>query len=345
MHSPKLLRIAFVGLVLAAIHPAAKSQACSAPECSPASFSVAQDFIVPANFGELTVWQQKELFGATEYVLTLYEASRPTQALLTNQSSRSAPYVSLASVLQPGVRYLVEATPLCAGGLALAQKGTLAFSVSSEESVPPTGLGPLEVVHSGSGKVPVSTGAICFAEREASVADFKLSADYVAEPWRNLLTNYQLFVDGKPFSWWLTIGSVDLGPSDTARGWYAHSPGVFRTFTLCDGGANVSELGVAPGRHEVWVQARVPTRTPSIIESEHVQIELQCPSEAAKPADNESTDGGSASGAGGQVADGDRGCSVGVGANSSSGRAPMMWLALAMVAIARSFGARKRVRK
>lgn len=283
---------------LLALASPARVFACSAPYCPAAAFAVPAGGTVPANFGELTVSPEEELVGS--WSIKLFNANDPSQAILTTAANGATPNISLAAVLQPGASYLLEASPSCFGESVPSHERTLSFTVGRDESRAPESLGPLRLARSERGTVPIGGGAGCFEDFDASLVDLELTPDFVAEPWRNLLTNYQLMVDGQPFAWTLTIGTAYYGPKgqDAARGFYFHGPGTFRTFAMCDSGLEragigSTDKGIAPGKHEVWVQARVPTRVPSVIESDHIQIELSC-SMPTEPREAGAEEGGEA---------------------------------------------------
>jgi hypothetical protein len=242
---------------------------------------------VPANFGELTVFAGDETRGELpwrpRYTVTLRAADAPSQVLFEGNVEGSAtPYVKLGVQLKAGKSYLVEAAPICdpavAGDVATIPRAQITLEVGAA-SEPPTTLGPLRQIYWEGSKVPIARGTGCWEDANAATADVMLDGAALPEAWRDLVSNYQLMVDDKPFDWLLTSGV--LGPTTRARASYITNPGVFRAWTSCEDVAGFQfgpvETGLAPGKHTLWVRARVPSSTPTLIESQRLEVELRCP--------------------------------------------------------------------
>jgi hypothetical protein len=270
---------------------ASQALACSAPYCTPAAFSIPEGAVVPTNLAELSVFADSPvlILAGHGFRLRLWDASDPVRTLLAQGvGNRRA---SLTGLLVPGASYVAEATTCDDETLPIVR--TLHFTVAATASDPPTSLGPLRVARSGRTIVGYGGGVGCFYELVAEALDLALDESALPEPWRELLSDYQLVVDGEPFTWLQTIGVPQYGPDDAARGFYFGAPGPFRAFTECepsngDSGETppLQRPGLAPGKHLAWVTARVPTEPAMTIASEQIEIELSCP----EP--DESTDGG-----------------------------------------------------
>ena len=271
------------------------ADACSAAFCA-SGVQVAPRGNVPANVGEVTVWSGG--LGAfprsLDFSLRVWDASDPGRILFSGASGTRGPaYLSFGPLFEAGREYVLEVTPQCFG--PGERPPTLVTFRAEAESAPPADLGPLTVVRSGPTQVPIGGGAGCYEGFDASAVELTLDPSHVAPPWRDLLTSYELMVDGSPFAWTMTSGAI--GPTAAPRGAYFAAPaGAFQAWTPCraasssDAGVIVvqppgSTTGLSPGKHTVWVRARVPTAEPRVIESERIEVELRCPNQAPAPDD------------------------------------------------------------
>jgi hypothetical protein len=88
-------------------------------------------------------------------------------------------------------------------------------------------------------------------------------------------------VEEQRSSWTLTIGG-GYGPTKAPRGSYGARPGVFQLWTPCgpvpENTVNLDRAPAqaTPGKHSVWVRARVPGSEPKYVESERVDVLLAC---------------------------------------------------------------------
>jgi hypothetical protein len=255
--------------------------------------------VVPANFGELTTYEATSPWSTVEADVRVWEASEPATILFSG-NSRSGP-VPLGQ-LTVGKSYVAEVTPSCSWGDPSSKvPAQYSFQVgpASEE---PSSLGPLIPVRNGPTMVPsgqVSDGS-CWKEVKAVAAEVRVDLAGVPSAWRELLTDYQLMVDGKPFSWQLTIGAP--GPKDAPRGEYRGHPGVFQVWTGC-GSPAFTPNSVGLGKHTIWVRARVPSSTPKVIESERVEVELACEQAPILPPQQPAPDADAGSAVGATAAD------------------------------------------
>ncbi len=288
------------------------AQACSGLPCNlPAAFPVPEGGEVPANFGELTVFTESSFPRAAGYTLKLWEAGSPERLLRTVKvDTENQNRAQLGDLLTPGKSYVVEATS-CGKEYAASFEAsirTLHFKLAQSASAPPTTLGALTVARHGPTAVAWGGGAGCYADLNTDAVDLTLDPSALPEAWRKLVNSYQLMVDGEPFSWTLTIGSDGYGPRDRARGFYFAEPGTFRAFTECEpsrslnvyGGPAAPEQkqrGLGPGKHTLWVAARVPTSPAQIVESQPVEVELSCPEPDAGTIADGGTDAATSTGA------------------------------------------------
>jgi hypothetical protein len=324
--------LVLVGVCSSALFSSSAS-ACSAPECGGAiRFGIPADALVPENLGELTVYGDTDFAYASGYALRVWEEDNPDAVIFSGKiaaADRKAS-VALDAQLSAGKRYVVEATPSCSFS-GEAEPVSIPLEVGPAHE-PPSSLGPLRIVRSGRATVPVGGDASCYSDYDASLVDLKLDPTHLPEAWRDLLTHYQLMVDGEPFSWRLTIGDLDaFGPKDAARGFFFSQPGTFEAWTPCEDSAYLDKLGLSPGKHELWVEARVPSSEPTTIASEHVEVDLRCSARPAKESSESSEkDGPSAPTT-------DDGCSLAGRAGGESGAASALWIAAAL-----AFGSRRR---
>jgi hypothetical protein len=286
LYSPGLPLLALAMSMAGVTQPAA---ACSGAPCVlPSRFAVPADGVVPANLGELTVFfsEDKMFPRPGNFNVKLRAAETPSTLLLSGATETSpGSALSLGALLQPGKSYVVEAAPNCphaAESELLAATATTTLHVSAP-SEPPTTLGPLKLVRSTNATVPIAHGGSCWEDYSANVADVALDAAVLPAAWRSLITHYQLIVDGEPFNWSMSYGARD--PTDSPAAFYLTGAKEFRAWTLCadpNGPGAVSLLpplptGLAPGKHTLWVRARVPTSPATMIESDKVEVQLRCP--------------------------------------------------------------------
>lgn len=285
-----------------ALAAASPARACSGVVCFlPAAFSVAEGAVVPANFGELSVFPESTHPRSGRFTLKVWAASDPSTLLISEEVGAAGDQrVTLGSALKPGESYVAEAKTGCHFDWPDQPEVVrrLHFSLSPETIEPPSSLGALRSVRHGPTVVAYGGGAGCFYDLDSDAVDLVLDTNALPEAWRTLIGHYQLIVDGAPFSWPLTVGTDDYGPADTARGFYFTEPGTFRAFTECEASDSSERVGLAPGQrglapgvHSVWVEARVPITPARVIESERVEIELSC-ERAASAADADVVVGG-----------------------------------------------------
>lgn len=285
---PLLFAVAFFTTV--ALAPRLAS-ACSGADCmQPAEFVLAKSGRVPANFSEITSYHAKPLRLVGNFDIRMWEESAPTTILKQGRmlAANDPPVFALGRLIE-GKRYVVEATPKCVWGDGREETRAnplpaqqFRFTAGPAHEAPQT-LGSLRIVRQGAATVPWGGGSGCWENLEANAVELALDLSAWPEAWRELLTQYQLIVDGKPFDWTLSIGG-GYAPENVPRGSYGGHPGAFQVWTRCgplpqwitpdpEGKTD----GAKPGKHEVWVRARVPETPPSFIESAHVSVELGCP--------------------------------------------------------------------
>ena len=288
----KLSRLCLLAVSAVGVVPEV-ALACSGPDCStPAELVLSESGLVPANFAELTAYRPDPYPYISDYDVRVWEESDPSRVLFRGKIRRSEPTLPIGP-LSAGMRYVAEATPDC----DYRRDAKLFRFQAGAAQEAPRSLGPLRVAHQGATRVPWGGGSLCWDDIDANAAELELDAMALPEAWRGLLTQYQLMVDGTPFSWRLTIAGGGDALKDAPRGFYGGHPGLFQVWTRCgpwpervSGAADLG--GVEPGLHQVWVRARVPSSEPSYVESERVEVELRCSAseeadDGADPADDE----------------------------------------------------------
>jgi hypothetical protein len=279
-----VLQLRPLGLLslLVVLTPTEAALACSAPYCArPVTLLLPESGMVPANLGELTTYEASPPWYPAAADLRVWKSSDPATVLFLGSAKDGAARFSVpAGALAVGESYVAELTPNCTWASATEKVPTqFSFRVGPASDVP-SSLGALSLVRNGSAMVPWGGGAGCWDNFKAAAAELKLDPDALPEAWRELLNEYQLMVDDEPFSWTLTNGGY--GPTQAARGSYGARPGVFQLWTPC---GPLPENHVehertpaqaTPGKHTVWVRARVPGTEPKYVESERVDVVLSC---------------------------------------------------------------------
>jgi MYXO-CTERM domain-containing protein len=274
---PNRIRILAALPLLLGLSAPRVASACSGAYCArPVSLVLPQSGVVPANLGELTTYEPGPPWYPAEADVRVWDASDPSRVLY-----RGSAHVTPIGPLIEGKTYVAEVTPNC--GWAEAEDKVpeqYSFRVGPASDAP-TSLGALKVVRTGSASVPWGGGTGCWEDFKAASAELQLDPASLPEAWRELLTEYQLMVDDEPFSWPLTTGG-GYGSKEWPRGSYIGHPGAFQVWTACGpvpmSPTNLSEIPsqATPGKHTVWVRARLPSTQPKFLESERVQVELAC---------------------------------------------------------------------
>lgn len=274
----RLLQIVLLAGLGVALRPA-PAAACS-PWFCPTVAVVPFSGVVPPGLAELRV----ESFGGFGVdwmsVSATPEGLLPTWRLETGQSAASSRSIALPGVLVTGQRYAVQVEQNCANSGPKLRTGELTVE---EPSAPPSTLGELTVLRSGPGQVPVANGnGGCWDYESAAVVDLQLDLSFLSAGWRNVLHDYQLVVDGEPFTWSMSLAGdfsdsfPGLPPPSLPRANYLTNPGVFQVWTYCPQPLPGETVGLSPGPHTVKVRAVVPDGKGTVIESQAVEVSLRC---------------------------------------------------------------------